>query len=157
MKRLAILVSISLVIGIPLLYGYENLNSIKIQEVCTTESNQLSESNQSNWVEEFNKVGEELEQERLESDIELSVVRICVGVNDEVSKGMIVDCLVDVHGYDRELVSEVIDRMDWNWEYNCKKTFRSLLNEGSDPDRIPLMLRALQFTEEEIQYAIDNH
>ena len=166
MKKLAILTLTGLVIaGMPLYYGYKNLNRIKIKEVPTIESNSnceeeayttKSESN-SNWVEEFNKVGEELKQERLKSDIELSVIRICVGVNDEVSKGMIVDCLVDVHGYDRELVSEVIDRMGWDWKYNCKKTFKGLLNEGFDPDRIPLMLKELQFTEEEIQYAIDNH
>ena len=155
MKRLAILVSISLVIGIPLLYGYENLNRIKIQEFCTTTE---SSNQSSNWEEEVNRVEKELdEQERLENDIKVSVIKICVEVNDEVSKGMIVDCLVDVHGYDRELVSEVIDSMDWNWKYNCKVTFKSLLNEGFEPDRIPLMLKALQFTDEEIQYAIDNH
>ena len=153
MKRLAILVSTSLVIGIPLLYGYKNLNRIKIQEVSTT-----TESDQSSyWDETIYESKEGLEQAMLEGDIKLSVLQICVEMKDEVSKGMIVDCLVDVHGYDRKLVSEIIDEMCVDWKYNCKKTFKSLLNEGSDPDRIPLMLEALQFTEEEIQYAIDNH
>ena len=161
MKKLAILVSISLVVGIPLLYGYEKQNNmiklsnmVKTEEVSTTET---TESNQSNWEEEFDKSIVELNQSILESDIEWGIIQLCVGMNDEVSKGMIVDCLVDVHGYDRELVSEIIDGMDIDWKYNCKVTFRSLLNEGSDPDRIPLMLKELQFTEEEIQYAIDNH
>ena len=169
MKRLAILISISLVIGIPLSYGCKNLNRIKIEEASTTES-----SNQSNWEEEVNTTESEsnqssywdetiyeskegLEQAILEGDIKLSVLQICVEMKDEVSKGMIVDCLVDVHGYDRKLVSEIIDEMCVDWKYNCKVTFRSLLNEGFDPDRIPLMLKALQFTDEEIQYAIDNH
>ena len=154
MKRLAILVSISLVIGIPLLYGCKNLNRIKIQEVNTTES----ESNQSSyWDESIYESKEGVEQAMLEGDIKLSVLQICVEMKDEVSKGMIVDCLVDVHGYDRKLVNEIIDEMCVDWKYNCKVTFRSLLNEGFESDRIPLMLRALQFTEEEIQYAIDNH
>ena len=153
MKRLAILISISLVIGIPLSYGCKNLNRIKIEEASTTES-----SNQSSyWDETIYESKEGLEQAMLEGDIKLSVLQICVEMKDEVSKGMIVDCLVDVHGYDRKLVNEIINEMCVDWKYNCKKTFKSLLNEGSDPDRIPLMLEALQFTEEEIQYAIDNH
>ena len=164
MKRLAILVSISLVIGIPLLYGCKKLNNmvklsnIKIEEVSTTESNQLSESDQSSyWDETIYESKEGLEQAILEGDIKLSVLQICVEMKDEVSKGMIVDCLADVHGYDRKLVNEIIDEMCVDWKYNCKVTFKSLLNEGFDPDRIPLMLKELQFTEEEIQYAIDNH
>ena len=154
MKKLAILTLTGLVIaGMPLYYGYKNLNRIKVEEVsATTESNQSSY-----WDETIYESKEGLEQAILEGDIKLSVLQICVEMNDEVSKGMIVDCLVDVHGYDRKLVSEIIDEMCVDWKYNCKVTFRSLLNEGSEPDRIPLMLRALQFTEEEIQYAIDNH
>ena len=169
MKRLAILVSTSLVIGIPLLHGCEKLNRIKTEQVSTTTEGQP----QSNWVEEVNTTESEsnqssywdetiyeskegLEQAMLEGDIKLSVLQICVEMKDEVSKGMIVDCLVDVHGYDRKLVNEIIDEMCVDWKYYCKVTFKSLLNEGHEPDRIPLMLEALQFTEEEIQYAIDN-
>ena len=128
MKRLAILVSTSLVIGIPLLYGCEKQNRIKIQEVCTTESNQLSESDQSSyWDETIYESKEGLEQAMLEGDIKLSVLQICVEMKDEVSKGMIVDCLVDVHGYDRKLVSEIIDEMCVDWKYNCKKTTARIL------------------------------
>ena len=160
MKRLAILVSISLVIGIPLLYGYENLNRIKIQEVSTTteSSNQSSESNQSsNWVEESNKL-QELNQEILENDIEWEIRKLDIEVDHEVSKQMMIDCLVNYGGYDEETVNKVIDNIKGvDWKYNCKVTFRSLLNEGFDTDRIPLMLKELHFTEEEIQYAIDNH
>ena len=68
MKKLAILTLTGLVIaGMPLYYGYKNLNRIKVEEVSTTESNQSnweeevstteSESN-SNWEEEFDKVEE---------------------------------------------------------------------------------------------------
>ena len=170
MKRLAILVSISLVVGIPLLHGCEKLNRIKTEEVSTTESNQsnweeevstteTTESNQSsNWVEEFNRVEKELEQERLESDIEWDIRNLDIDVDHEVSKQMMIDSLINYGGYDEETVNKVIDNIKGvDWKYNCKVTFRSLLNEGSDPDRIPLMLKALQFTDEEIQYAIDNH
>ena len=170
MKRLAILVSISLVIGIPLLHGCEKLNRIKTEQVSTTtesqpqsnweeESNTTeSESNQSSyWEEESNKL-QELNQEILENDIEWEIRMIDIDVDHEVSKQMMIDCLVNYGGYDEETVNKVIDNIKGvDWKYNCKVTFRSLLNEGSDPDRIPLMLRALQFTEEEIQYAIDNH
>lgn len=153
MKKLAILTLTGLVIaGMPLLYGCEKLNRIKTEEVSTTESNQSSY-----WDETIYESKEGLEQAILEGDIKLSVLQICVEMKDEVSKGMIVDCLVDVHGYDRKLVNEIINEMCVDWKYNCKKTFKSLLNEGSDPDRIPLMLRELQFTDEEIQYAIVNH
>ena len=160
MKKLAILVSISLVVGIPLLHGCEKLNRIKTEEVCTTESNQLSESDQSsNWEEEFDKVEKELdEQERLESDIEWDIRNLDIDVDHEVSKQMMIDSLINYGGYDEETVNKVIDNIKGvDWKYNCKVTFRSLLNDGFDPDRIPLMLKALQFTEEEIQYAIDNH
>ena len=159
MKKLAILVSISLVVGIPLLHGCEKLNRIKTEEVCTTESNQLSESDQSsNWVEEFNKLEKEIEQERLESDIEWDIRNLDIDVDHEVSKQMMIDSLINYGGYDEETVNKVIDNIKGvDWKYNCKVTFRSLLNDGFDPDRIPLMLKALQFTEEEIQYAIDNH
>ena len=170
MKRLAILVSTSLVIGIPLLHGCEKLNRIKTEQVSTTtesqpqsnweeESNTTeSESNQSSyWEEESNKL-QELNQEILENDIEWEIRMIDIDVDHEVSKQMMIDCLVNYGGYDEETVNKVIDNIKGvDWKYNCKVTFRSLLNEGSDPDRIPLMLRALQFTEEEIQYAIDNH
>ena len=169
MKRLAILVSISLVVGIPLLHGCEKLNRIKTEEVsATTESSNQSnweeevnttesESN-SNWAEEFNKLEKEIEQERLESDIEWDIRNLDIDVNHEVSKQMMIDSLINYGGYDEETVNKVIDNIKGvDWKYNCKVTFRSLLNEGSEPDRIPLMLRALQFTEEEIQYAIDNH
>lgn len=170
MKRLAILVSISLVVGIPLLHGCEKLNRIKTEEVSTTESNQsnweeevstteTTESNQSsNWVEEFNRVEKELEQERLESDIEWDIRNLDIDVDHEVSKQMMIDSLINYGGYDEETVNKVIDNIKGvDWKYNCKVTFRSLLNDGFDPDRIPLMLKALQFTDEEIQYAIDNH
>ena len=159
MKKLAILVSISLVVGIPLLHGCEKLNRIKTEEVCTTESNQLSESDQSsNWVEEFNKLEKEIEQERVESDIEWDIRNLDIDVDHEVSKQMMIDSLINYGGYDEETVNKVIDNIKGvDWKYNCKVTFRSLLNDGFDPDRIPLMLKALQFTEEEIQYAIDNH
>ena len=158
MKRLAILVSISLVIGIPLLYGYENLNRIKIQEVSTTESNQLSESDQSsNWGEEFDKVEEELEQERLESDIEWEIYKLVIGVDYEVSKQMMIDFLVDYYGYDEATVNKVINNIDWDWKYNCLVSYRKLLKEGHREEVIVEMLRGVDFTEEEIQYAIDNH
>ena len=168
MKRLAILISISLVIGIPLSYGCKNLNRIKIEEVSTTESSKQSnweeevnttesESN-SNWVEEFNKLEKEIEQERLESDIEWDIRNLDIDVDHEVSKQMMIDSLINYGGYDEETVNKVIDNIKGvDWKYNCKVTFRSLLNDGFDPDRIPLMLKALQFTDEEIQYAIDNH
>ena len=170
MKRLAILVSTSLVIGIPLLHGCEKLNRIKTEQVSTTTESQPqsnweeevntteSESNQSSyWEEESNKL-QELNQEILENDIEWEIRMIDIDVDHEVSKQMMIDCLVNYGGYDEETVNKVIDNIKGvDWKYNCKVTFRSLLNEGSDPDRIPLMLRALQFTEEEIQYAIDNH
>ena len=151
MKRLAILVSISLVVGMSLC-GCQKQSEVEVKEVSTTESNQSSY-----WDETIYESKEGLEQAMLEGDIKLSVLQICVEMKDEVSKGMIVDCLVDVHGYDRKLVNEIIDEMCVDWKYNCKVTFRSLLNDGFDPDRIPLMLKALQFTDEEIQYAIDNH
>ena len=160
MKRLAILTLTGLVIaGMPLYYGYKNLNRIKVEEVSTTESNQLSESDQSsNWVEEFNKLEKEIEQERLESDIEWDIRNLDIDVDHEVSKQMMIDSLINYGGYDEETVNKVIDNIKGvDWKYNCKVTFRSLLNDGFDPDRIPLMLKALQFTEEEIQYAIDNH
>ena len=167
MKKLAILVSISLVVGIPLLHGCEKLNRIKVEEVSTIESNQSnceeevsttkSESN-SNWEEEFDKVEKELEQERLESDIEWDIRNLDIDVDHEVSKQMMIDSLINYGGYDEETVNKVIDNIKGvDWKYNCKITFRSLLNDGFDPDRIPLMLKALQFTDEEIQYAIDNH
>ena len=167
MKRLAILISISLVIGIPLSYGCKNLNRIKIEEASTTESRNQSnweeevnttesESN-SNWVEEFNKLEKEIEQERLESDIEWEIYKLVIGVDYEVSKQMMIDFLVDYYGYDRETVNKVINNIGWDWEYNCKKTYRRLLEEGHREDVIVEMLRAVQFTEEEIQYAIDNH
>ena len=169
MKKLAILVSISLVVGIPLLHGCEKLNRIKTEEVSTTteSSNQSnweeevsttkSESN-SNWIEEFNRVEKELEQERLESDIEWDIRNLDIDVDHEVSKQMMIDSLINYGGYDEETVNKVIDNIKGvDWKYNCKVTFRSLLNDGFDPDRIPLMLKALQFTDEEIQYAIDNH
>ena len=158
MKRLAILVSLTLVVGIPLLHGCEKLNNmvklsnIKIEEVSTTESNQSS-----NWEEESNKL-QELNQEILENDIEWEIRKLDIEVDHEVSKQMMIDCLVNYGGYDEETVNKVIDNIKGvDWKYNCKVTFRSLLNEGSNPDRIPLMLKELQFTEEEIQYAIDNH
>ena len=156
MKRLAILVSISLVIGIPLLYGYENLNRIKIEEVSTTETTE-NESN-SNWVEEFNKAEKELdEQERLESDIEGEFYDSLIAVSYDAGKQMIIDFLVDYRGYDEETVNKVIDNIDWDWKYNCLVSYRKLLKEGHREDVIVVMLRAAQFTEEEIQYAIDNH
>ena len=167
MKKLAILVSISLVVGIPLLHGCEKLNRIKVEEVSTIESNQSncekevpttkSESN-SNLVEEFNKLEKEIEQERLESDIEWDIRNLDIDVDHEVSKQMMIDSLINYGGYDEETVNKVIDNIKGvDWKYNCKVTFISLLNDGFDPDRSPLMLKALQFTEEEIQYAIDNH
>ena len=152
MKRLAILISINLVIGVPLSYGCKNLNRIKIEEASTTES-----SKQSNWVEEFNKLEKEIEQERLESDIEWEIYKLVIGVDYEVSKQMMIDFLVDYYGYDRETVNKVINRIGWDWEYNCKKTYRNLLEEGHSEHLIVEILRELQFTEEEIQYAIDNH
>ena len=171
MKRLAILVSTSLVIGIPLLHGCEKLNRIKTEQVSTTTESQPqsnweeevntteSESNQSSyWDEEFNRVEKELEQERLESDIEWDIRNLDIDVDHEVSKQMMIDSLINYGGYDEETVNKVIDNIKGvDWKYNCKVTFRSLLNDGFDPDRIPLMLKALQFTDEEIQYAIDNH
>ena len=167
MKRLAILISISLVIGIPLSYGCKNLNRIKIEEASTTESSNQSnweeevnttesESN-SNWVEEFNKAEKELEQERLESDIEWEIYKLVIGVDYEVSKQMMIDFLVDYYGYDEATVNKVINNIDWDWEYNCKKTYRNLLEEGHSEHLIVEILRELQFTDEEIQYAIDNH
>lgn len=154
MKRLAILVSTSLVIGIPLLHGCEKLNRIKTEQVSTTTESQP----QSNWVEEFDRIEKETEQERLESDIEWAFYSLATTeVGYEVGKQMIIDCLVDVHGWDRELVSEVIDNIDWGWEYNCLVTYRKLLKEGHREDVIVAMLRGAQFTESEIQYAIDNH
>ena len=167
MKRLAILVSTSLVIGIPLLHGCEKLNRIKTEQVSTT-----TESNQSNWEEEVNTTESEsnsncveesnklqkLNQEILENDIEWEIRKLDIEVDHEVSKQMMIDCLVNYGGYDEETVNKVIDNIKGvDWKYNCKVTFRSLLNDGSNPDRIPLMLKELQFTEEEIQYAIDNH
>ena len=167
MKRLAILVSISLVIGIPLSYGCKNLNRIKIEEASTTESSNQSnweeevnttksESN-SNWVEEFNKLEKEIEQERLESDIEWEIYKLVIGVDYEVSKQMMIDFLVDYYGYDRETVNKVINSIGWDWEYNCLVSYRKLLEEGHREDVIVEMLRGVDFTEEEIQYAIDNH
>lgn len=155
MKKLAILVSISLVVGIPLLHGCEKLNRIKTEEVSTTETTESQ--SQSNWEEESNKL-QELNQEILENDIEWEIRKLDIEVDHEVSKQMMIDCLVNYGGYDEETVNKVIDNIKGvDWKYNCKVTFRSLLNDGFDPDRIPLMLKELQFTDEEIQYAIDNH
>ena len=168
MKRLAILVSISLVIGIPLSYGCKNLNRIKIEEASTTESSNQSnweeevnttesESN-SNWVEEFNKLEKEIdEQERLERDIEGEFYDSLTAVSYEAGKQMIIDFLVDYRGYDEETVNKVINNIGWDWKFNCLASYRRLLEEGHREDVIVVMLRASQFTEEEIQYAIDNH
>ena len=168
MKKLAILVSISLVVGIPLLHGCEKLNRIKTEQVSTTtESNQSnweeevntteSESN-SNWEEEFDKVEEELdEQERLESDIELEFWSLLNGVGYEVGKQTMIDFLVDYYGYDEETVNKVINNIGWDWKYGCLVSYRKLLEEGHREDAIVIMLEAVDFTEEEIQYAIDNH
>lgn len=159
MKKLAILTLTGLVIaGMPLYYGYKNLNRIKIEEVSTIESNQSSESDQSNWEEEFDKVEKELEQERLESDIEWKIYKLVIGVDYEVSKQKMIDFLVDYYGYDEATVSKVINNIKGiDWEYNCLVSYRKLLEEGHREDVIVVMLRGVDFTEEEIQYAIDNH
>ena len=162
MKRLAILTSITLVVGMSLSYGYKKLNNmVKLSNmvISTTETTETTESeSNSNWVEEFNKLEKEIEQERLESDIEWDIRNLDIDVDHEVSKQMMIDSLINYGGYDEETVNKVIDNIKGvDWKYNCKVTFRSLLNDGFDPDRIPLMLKALQFTDEEIQYAIDNH
>ena len=152
MKKLAILVSISLVVGIPLLHGCEKLNRIKVEEVSTIESNQ------SNCEEEVNRVEKELdEQERLESDIELEFWSLLNGVGYEVGKQTMIDFLVDYYGYDEETVNKVINNIGWDWKYGCLVSYRKLLEEGHREDAIVIMLEAVDFTEEEIQYAIDNH
>ena len=152
MKRLAILVSISLVIGMSLLCGCEKQSKVEIEEVYTTESNQ------SNWEEEFDKVEEEINQTRLEQDIELEIYKLDVGVDHEVSKQMMIDCLVDYCGYDAETVNKVIDNIKGiDWEYNCLVSYRKLLEEGYNEELIIKMLREIDFTEAEVQYAIDNH
>ena len=152
MKRLAILVSISLMIGMSLLCGCEKQSKVEIEEVYTTESNQ------SNWEEEFDKVEEEINQTRLEQDIELEIYKLDVGVDHEVSKQMMIDCLVDYCGYDAETVNKVIDNIKGiDWEYNCLVSYRKLLEEGYNEELIIKMLREIDFTEAEVQYAIDNH
>ena len=152
MKRLAILVSISLVIGMSLLCGCEKQSKVEIEEVYTTESNQ------SNWEEEFDKVEEEINQTRLEQDIELEIYKLDVGVDHEVSTQMMIDCLVDYCGYDAETVNKVIDNIKGiDWEYNCLVSYRKLLEEGYNEELIIKMLREIDFTEAEVQYAIDNH
>ena len=168
MKKLAILTLTGLVIaGMPLYYGYKNLNRIKVEEVSTTESSNQSnceeevpttksESN-SNWEEEFDKVEKELEQERLESDIELKFWSLLNGVGYEVGKQTMIDFLVDYYGYDEETVNKVINNIGWDWKYGCLVSYRKLLEEGHREDAIVIMLEAVDFTEEEIQYAIDNH
>ena len=152
MKRLAILVSISLMIGMSLLCGCEKQSKVEIEEVYTTESNQ------SNWEEEFDKVEEEINQTRLEQDIELEIYKLDVGVDHEVSTQMMIDCLVDYCGYDAETVNKVIDNIKGiDWEYNCLVSYRKLLEEGYNEELIIKMLREIDFTEAEVQYAIDNH
>ena len=159
MKRLAILTSITLVVGMSLSYGYKKLNNmVKLSNmvISTTETTE-SESN-SNWVEEFNKAEKELdEQERLESDIEGEFYSLLTGVGYEVGKQMMIDYLVDYRGYDEETVNKVINNIDWDWKLNCLVSYRKLLEEGHREDVIVIMLEVLDFTEEEIQYAIDNH
>ena len=161
MKRLAILTLITLVVGMSLSYGYKNLNRIKTQEVSTT----TESSNQSNWEEEVNRVEKEFnkaekeldEQERLENDIEGEFYDSLTAVSYEAGKQMIIDFLVDYRGYDEETVNKVINNIGWDWKFNCLASYRRLLEEGHREDVIVVMLRASQFTEEEIQYAIDNH
>lgn len=155
MKKLAILVSISLVIGIPLLHGCEKLNRIKTEQVSTTTE---SSNQSSNWEEEVNRVEKELdEQERLESDIEYEFYSLLTGLGYEVGKQMMIDYLVNYRGYDEETVNKVINNIDWDWKLNCLVSYRKLLEEGHREDVIVIMLEVDGFTDEEIQYAIDNH
>ena len=80
-----------------------------------------TESNQSNWEEEFDKVEEEINQTRLEQDIELEIYKLDVGVDHEVSKQMMIDCLVDYCGYDAETVNKVIDNIKGiDWKYDAE-------------------------------------